>query len=100
MYSLNICVHTLFLLLNLPGPPSSPTPSLSFPPAVVTFGFINLREEGSEDSEVINVTIVQNIATAAPINLTITPTEYSPVFGPIPPFDPASPNIAKRMYAS
>ena len=68
---------------------------------VVTFQFINVMgEEGREDSCVIDVTVIQSVATAAPINLTITPTEYSPVFGPIPQFDPTSPNIATRMYVT
>ena len=59
-----------------------------------------MGEEGREDSGVINVTVIQSVATAAPINLTITPTEYSPTFGYIPPYDPATPNIATRMYAT
>ena len=59
-----------------------------------------MGEEGREDSGVIDVSVIQSIATAAPINLTITPTEYSPTFGYITPCDPATPNIATRMCAT
>ena len=59
-----------------------------------------MSAEGTEDSGVINVTVIQSIATATPINLTITPTELSP--GDIPsdlPFED-SPNIAIGTYST
>ena len=94
IYSLNLSglyshTHTHSLTLPL---------SFCFYYAVVTFEFIDTSAEGTEGSEVINVTITQSVATAAPITLTVTPTEYSPEFGTIPPLDQASPNIATRMY--
>ena len=59
-----------------------------------------MGEEGREDSGVIDVSVIRSVATAAPINLTITPTEYSSTFGYIPPYDPATPNIATCMCAT
>ena len=58
-----------------------------------------MDKDGSEESGVINVRVVQSVATAVPINLTITPTEYSDDFGfDVPDYDPNSPNIATRTY--
>jgi hypothetical protein len=88
------------LTLSLSGPDNvivdMPTVTIGIDDTdVVTFGFLNVMgEEGREDSGVIDVSVIQSIATAAPINLTITPTEYSSTFGYIPPYDPATPNIA------
>ena len=52
----------------------------------------------SESDGFIQVLVIHRPATAIPVNLTITPTEYDPSLGiSIPPFDPNSPNIAARM---
>ena len=43
--------------------------------------------------------MIQSVATAVSINLTITPTEYSDDFGfDVPDFDPYTPYNATRMY--
>ena len=66
---------------------------------VVVFEFSDTDKDGSEETGVINVRVVQSVATAVPINLTITPTEYSDDFGfDVTDFDPNSPNIATRTY--
>ena len=64
---------------------------------VVVFEFFAQEFEGEEEMEQIDVTISRSIATAAPMMLTLTPTEYDDSFGlSISPFDPRSPNIATR----
>ena len=72
--------------------------SSNFPyAAVVVFEFFAQEFEGEEETEHIDVTITRSVATAAPMMLTLTPTEYDDSFGlPIPAFDPRSPNIATR----
>ena len=66
---------------------------------VVVFEFSDTDKDGGEESGVINIRVVQSVATAVPINLSITPTEYSDDFGfDLPDFDPNSPNIATRTY--
>ena len=66
---------------------------------VVVFEFSDTDKDGSEETGVINVRVVQSVATAVPINLSITPTEYSDEFGfDVPDYDPNSPNIATRTY--
>ena len=59
------------------------------------FEFFAQEFQGTEETGQINVTITRSIATAAPMMLTLTPTEYDDSFGlSIDPFDPRSPNIA------
>lgn len=66
---------------------------------VVEFEFSDNNKSGIEGTGVINVHVVQSIATAVPITLTITPMEYSDYFGfDVPDFNPNSSNIATRMY--
>ena len=75
---------------------SPPTHTLSI---VVAFEFDDRDKIGDEDAGAINVRVVQSVATAVPITLTITPTEYSDDFGhDVSEFDPNSPNIATRTY--
>ena len=63
------------------------------------FEFSDRDIDGPEKTGVINVRVVQSVATAVPITLTITPTEYSDEFGfDVPVFNPNSPNIATRTY--
>ena len=65
------------------------------------FEFNATDKNGSEKTGVINVRVVQSVATAVPITLTITPTEYSDDFGfDVPDYDPNCPNNATRMYVS
>ena len=72
--------------------------SLNLPcAAVVMFEFFGQEFEGIEETGQIDVTITRSIVTAAPMMLTLTPTEYDDSFGlSIPAFDPRSPNIATR----
>ena len=59
------------------------------------FEFFAQEFQGIEETGQIDVTITRSIATAAPMMLTLTPTEYDDSFGlPIPAFDLRSPNIA------
>ena len=67
---------------------------------VVVFEFDDTDKDGGEETGVINVCVVQSVSTAVPINLTITPTEYSDDFGYVLDFDPNSPNIATRTHVS
>ena len=72
--------------------------SLNIPyAAVVVFDFFAQEFEGEEETGQIDVTITRSVATAAPMMLTLTPTEFDDSFGlSIDPFDPRSPNIATR----
>ena len=65
------------------------------------FKFNDTEKDGREETGGINVRVVQSVETAVPINLTITPIEYSDDFGfDVSDFDPNSPNIATRTYVS
>ena len=78
-----LCIYVLFL--------HSPT--------VVEFEFNDSDKNGSEDTGVINVRVLQSVRTAIPITLTITPNEYSDRFGfDVPDSNLNSSNIATRMY--
>ena len=66
--------------------------------AVVVFEFSEDDHAASERDGFILVLVTHSPATAIPIDLTITPTEYDPSFGiNIPPSDPNSPIIATCM---
>ena len=63
----------------------------------MVFEFFGREFEGEEETGQIDVIISRSVATAAPIMLTLTPTEYNASFGlSIDAFDPRSPNIATR----
>lgn len=67
--------------------------------AVVEFEFDDSDKNGCEGTGVINVRVLQSVATAIPITLKITPNEYSDHFGfDVPDSNPDSSSIATRMY--
>ena len=62
---------------------------------VVVFEFSDTEGLSTEATGIINVTVTHIVATATPINLTVTPTEYSEEFGFF--VVPVDTNIAARM---